>query len=426
MGYMLSDYAVLSQSFDGGSAGQVYFLSVDVELPGLSSINQGTCSITFSIENQDLLVYEYGTSAQQGSVNASGILGGNPSYLDLKVNCFDYSGNEVYTHASFANVQLSVYDSSVGTNPIHPVASEGLKNNNFGSGSLLPWWTTYTMPETQGRMTFEALDGRAVVTYGGIVANSPTPAWIDQHLDKPAEVGQNIRVRAEVHIDIPTAGTGTTCTVELFSGQPKAWTVVNVDSSKTYHVDVWQTLTAGSVQFSLFSSCKGTLKTTRVSFDNVYYTVNSPPSTELVNGDFGSGDLSSWTTRGGASTDFGVIDGRAVITYSRLTTSTEAPAYIEQLINTQLQVGQKIRVQADVLITIPNAGATGCAASINIEDLLAWSVKGVADSSSTYRVDVELTLTSASQIFFLYSSCRGYDKTTSVSFDNVVLTLLTW
>jgi hypothetical protein len=425
MGDHLNDYAVLSQSFDGGSAGQVYFLSVDVELPSLSACSQGTCIIKFSIENQDLLVYDYGMSAQQGSVTASGILVGKPSHLDLQVTWYDYNGNEFITHASFANVQLSVYNPSAGTNPMRPVATEGLTNNNFDSGILSPW-TTYTTSATEGRMTFEALDGKAVVTYGGIDANSPTPARIDQQLDKPAEVGQNIRVRAEVHIETPTAGTGTTCTVELFSGEPKAWTVENVGSSQTYHVDVWQTLTARSVQFSLFSSCTGTLETTKVSFDNVYYTVNSPPSTELVNGDFGSGNLSSWTTRGGASMDFGVIDGKAVITYSRSTTSTSAPAYIEQSINTQLQVGQKIRVQADVLITIPNAGATGCAASINIEDLLAWSVKGVTDSSSNYRVDVELTLTSASQIFSLYSSCRGSNKTTSVSFDNVVLTLLTW
>ena len=149
MGDMLSDYAVLSQSFDGGSAGQVYFLSVDVELPSLSACSQGTCIIKFSIENQDLLVFKYGMSAQQGSVNASGILGGNPSHLDLKVNCDDYSGNEVYTHASFANVQLSVYNPSAGTNPIRPVATEGLTNNNFDSGILSPW-TTYTTSATEG------------------------------------------------------------------------------------------------------------------------------------------------------------------------------------------------------------------------------------------------------------------------------------
>lgn len=420
------NYAVLSQTFDGGSAGQVYFLAVEVDLPGL--INQGSCSVRFGIENQDLLMYEYDMSAQHGSVNASGILEGKPSHLDLEVTCVDYSGNSLYTQASFTNVQLSVYDPSVGTNPIQPVASEGLKNNDFENRSLFPW-TTYTEPATRGRMTFDALDRRALVTFSGIVAGSPTPAYIDQLLDKPAEVGQHVRVRAEVHIDIPTAGTGTTCTVQILTGQPVAWTVENVGSSKTYHVDVWQTLTSTATQFSLFSSCTGTLTTTSVSFDNVYYTVNavepgpSVGTEELLNNEFEDGTLAPWYTDvdESGSVDISVISRKAVMTYTGIITATARPsAALYQPLAKALQVGQNVRVRADVHIDIRDA--TKC----DVQILLPERVFDVRDvsSSESYHVDTTITLSQGWPYFYLFSTCAGTGTTTSVSFDNLYLTLI--
>jgi hypothetical protein len=267
MGDMLSDYAVLSQSFDGGSAGQVYFLSVDVELPGLSSINQGTCGITFSIENQDLLVFKYGMSAQQGSVNASGILGGNPSHLDLKVNCDDYSGNEVYTHASFANVQLSVYNPSAGTNPIRPVAANELVNGDFEGGTMEPWETS-----PQDRVDIAVTGGMLVITYSRIDASLASGTYFGQILAQPSQVGQKIRIQADVHINIPD--DGTKCTAQIWGGYPLAWSVVDVTISKNYPVDVLQTLEGGSSTFYLYGDCTGTGATTSIPFDNIRFTTN--------------------------------------------------------------------------------------------------------------------------------------------------------
>jgi hypothetical protein len=120
------DYATLSQSLKGATAGQNHFLTVQVNLLGL--VGQGNCNINFFAGSQTLINYDYGMSAQSGTVYASGILSDVPSSLALGVSCSDYSGSPTDISISYDDVQLSVYDSSVGTNPIQSVASEGLKN----------------------------------------------------------------------------------------------------------------------------------------------------------------------------------------------------------------------------------------------------------------------------------------------------------
>ena len=197
--------ATLSQALTGVFGGKVYFLTVQVSLSGM--VNQGDCDILFKAGDQVLVSYNYGANAQDGLVRASGIFNTEPSRLDLSVVCSDFTGSPNDLWASFDKVQLSVYDPSIGTNPIQPVASEGVVNNNFYSGQMTPWVHYTTKP---GHMDFSVIDGRAVITYGGIVAGFASPAWISQVLDKPAEAGQRVRVRADVHINIPTAGTGTT------------------------------------------------------------------------------------------------------------------------------------------------------------------------------------------------------------------------
>jgi hypothetical protein len=261
-----SDYASLSQKFVGGTAGEVYFLTVQVNLPEM--VGEGSCELSINAGSQAFVSYSYGISAQHGSVNASGILKSTPSSLDLSVSCSDYSGSPTDLIISFGNAQLSVYDPSIGSNPIRPVAGEALVNNAFESGTLFPW-TTYS---TTGRMDFSAVNGRAVITYSRIRASFTSPAWISQTLDKPAEEGQNVRIRADVYMKIPNAGTR--CLAQVFFGGPAAWSINNVAATQSFHIDVSQTLTSGSQLFYLFGSCTGTGATTSISFDNVYYTVN--------------------------------------------------------------------------------------------------------------------------------------------------------
>jgi hypothetical protein len=120
------DYATLSQSLEGATVGHNYFLTVQVNLLGL--VGQGNCNINFLAGFQTLISYDYSMSAQSGTVYASGILSIVPSSLALGVSCSDYNPSPTDISISYDDVQLSVYDSSVGTNPIQPVASEGLKN----------------------------------------------------------------------------------------------------------------------------------------------------------------------------------------------------------------------------------------------------------------------------------------------------------
>jgi hypothetical protein len=165
--------------------------------------------------------------------------------------------------------QVSVYDPSIETNPIRPVAAEGLVNNNFETGTLSPWTTS----STTGRMDFTVTSGRATITYSRIDVKYTSPSWIMQTLNKAAEEGQNIRIQADVWINIPNAGTK--CIAQIFAGSPTAWTSPEVGTSQFYHVDVSQTLTSGSTWFYLYGSCTGTGARTSISFDNVYFTMNA-------------------------------------------------------------------------------------------------------------------------------------------------------
>jgi hypothetical protein len=223
--------------------------------------------------------------------------------------------------------------------------------------------------------------------------------------------------------------TSATCTVQILTGQPVAWTVENVVSSKTYHVDVWQTLTSTATQLSLFSSCTGTLTTTSVSFDNVYYTVNavepgpSVGTEELLNNDFEDGTLAPWYTDvdESGSVDISVISRKAVMTYTGIITATARPsAALYQPLAKALQVGQNVRVRADVHIDIRDA--TKC----DVQILLPERVFDVRDvsSSESYHVDTTITLSQGWPYFYLFSICAGTGTTTSVSFDNLYLTLI--
>jgi hypothetical protein len=412
--------AVLSQNLNGGATvGQVYFLTVEVNLPGL--LFPEGCAIEFRADSQVILSYNYGKIAQHGPVNASGIFDNTPSNLDLSMSCADGTGSPIDTWGSFDNVQLSVYDPFTGTNPIQPAAAQVLVNNEFESGKTTPW-VPYTTPDGGHGMDFDVISGRAVITYSRISPSLDSPAWISQVLKTPAEVGDRVRFEADVYIEIPTAGA--TCSVQVFTGAPMAWTVENVVSSQTHHVDVSLTLTAGTDQFYLFSTCKGTDTTTTISFDNIYYTVNAfpAPSEGLVNNNFKSGILSPWKMEDDAGTvDFAVVDGRAAITYSQIDADMSSPSRIYQTLQKPIEAGQHIRIRANVKINIPNPG-TKCMAQIFTGTPIAWSVRDVG-SSQSFPVDVSMTVDQGSAWFYMFGPCIGTGETTSISFDNVYLTL---
>ena len=118
MGFGGSDFAGLSQNIAGISAGQMYFMAAQVNIPA----NGVYCNIQFQAGSEYLVSFDYGMSAQNGAVNASGIFKTAPTSLTLSVYCSDYSGGSstINTWAAFDNIQLSVYNPSASTNPSAP------------------------------------------------------------------------------------------------------------------------------------------------------------------------------------------------------------------------------------------------------------------------------------------------------------------
>ena len=262
------DYATLSQNIAGVAAGQMYFMTAQVNLPA----NGVYCNIQFATDAENIVAYNYDMSAQNGAVNASGIFKTAPSSLSLSVNCNDYSGGSttINTYIAFGNVQLSVYAPSAGTNPIRAVPVEGLTNNDFSSGQAP--WTTY---DRTGRMTFAIVDNAARVTFTRIDSRYESQSYYQQTLSRPTEAGQRIRVVADVYFYIPNSGTR--CWGNINVGSPFAWYLDPVTSSQLVHVDASIVLDSGTNIFAFETSCVGTRGTTYVSLDNVYLTLNAPP-----------------------------------------------------------------------------------------------------------------------------------------------------
>lgn len=260
------DYATLSQNIAGITAGQMYFMTAQVTLPPSTAY----CSIQFSAGTENLLSFDYGQSAQNSAVNASGIFKTAPSTLTLSVNCNDYSNSPstINTWAAFDNIQLSVYNPSAGTNPIRAVPFEGLMNNDFSSG-LSPW-TTY---DRTRRMTFAIVDSAARVTFNNIDARYESQSYYQQVMTRPSETGQRVRVQADVYFYVPNAGTY--CWGNIYLGNPANW-YFEARTSQAVHVDETIVLTYGTSEFTFETSCVGTGGSTYVSLDNVYLTMNAP------------------------------------------------------------------------------------------------------------------------------------------------------
>jgi hypothetical protein len=266
MGFGGSDYATLSQNIAGIAAGQMYFMTAQVTLPPSTAY----CNIQFSAGAENLLSFDYGQSAQNGAVNASGIFKTAPTTLTLSVYCSDYSGGSatINTWAAFDNIQLSVYNPSAGTNPIRPVPMEALTNNDFSTG-LSPW-TTY---DRTRRMTFAIIDGAARVTFNNIDARYESQSYYQQTMQRPTEIGQRVRVQADVYFYVPNGGTY--CWGNIYLGNPANW-YAEARTSQAVHVDATVVMTYGTNGFTFETSCVGTGGSTYVSLDNVYVTLNAP------------------------------------------------------------------------------------------------------------------------------------------------------
>ena len=267
IGFGGSDYASLSQNIAGVSAGQMYFMTAQVNIPA----NGVYCNIQFAAGSESLVSFGYGMSAQNGAVNASGIFKTAPTSLTLTIYCSDYSGGSstINTWAAFDNVQLSVYNPSAGSNPIRAVPMEALTNNDFSFGQSP--WTTY---DRTGRMTFGIVNAAARVTFNKIDARYESQSYWQQVLKRPSEAGQRVRVQADVYFYIPNSGTR--CWGDITLGSPFVWYLNPVASSQSVHVDAQVVLTQGATEFTFETSCVGTGPSTYVSLDNVYVTLNAP------------------------------------------------------------------------------------------------------------------------------------------------------
>lgn len=255
----------MSQAITGASSGQAYFVTAELNVPG------STFSCVFQVlaGSQTLISYNYGYAAQNGAVNASGILTSAPANLAIAVNCLGRTSTAVDGWATVDNVALSVYSQTAGTNPIQPVARQVVTNNDFSSGSLAPW----TTDSTTGRMTFGVVNGRATITYNQIHGTFTSPSWIQQQISPAAEAGQRIRVTADVWINSPNSVTR--CDAQISLGSPAVFSVTN-SISGYWRVDQTITLSSGSPWVSLFGSCTGQDSTTNIQFDNVYVILNAP------------------------------------------------------------------------------------------------------------------------------------------------------
>ena len=266
MGFGGSDYATLSQNIAGITAGQMYFMTAQATLPPSTAY----CNNQFSAGTENLLSFDYGQSAQNGAVNASGIFKTAPYTLTLSVNCNDYSGSSgtINTWAAFDNIQLSIYNPSAGSNPIRAFPVEGLTNNDFSTG-LSPW-TTY---DRTGRMTFGIVNSAARVTFNNIDARYESQSYYQQIMTRPSETGQRVRVQADVYFYVPNGGTY--CWGNIYLGNPANW-YFEARTSQAVHVNQTIVLTYGTSEFTFETSCVGTGGSTYVSLDDVYVTLNAP------------------------------------------------------------------------------------------------------------------------------------------------------
>ena len=122
-------------------------------------------------------------------------------------------------------------------------------------------------------MTFAIVDSAARVTFNNIDARYESQSYYQQVMTRPSEIGQRVRVQADVYFYVPNAGTY--CWGNIYLGNPANW-YFEARTSQAVHVDETIVLTYGTSEFTFETSCVGTGGSMYVSLDNVYLTMNAP------------------------------------------------------------------------------------------------------------------------------------------------------
>jgi hypothetical protein len=322
-------------------------------------------------------------------------------------------------------------------------------NSDFSTGSLPPW-TTIKYDDYSDPAVVE--DGRAIARIPRIVTTNWAQGSFDQTLYamSSSDVGKLATVQADVYVTI--ADAGSKCFVRIDSVDDNFWSSGDILSSQNFHVDRQITLQYASPSVSVYWGCYGTGTTTSIAIDNVYYYIDEPgsvvsssssssdsststavstssstpsptgpaPIEALTNNDFSSG-LAPWTTYGptGRST-FSIVDGAARVTFTNINADDDSSSIYEQIMTQPSQVGQRVRVQADVYFYVPNAG-TYCWGNIYLGNPANWYLS--VTTSQAVHVDETIVLTYGTSEFTFETSCVGTGASTYVSVDNVYVTL---
>ncbi|KAK6431176.1 hypothetical protein LTR95_012664 [Oleoguttula sp. CCFEE 5521] len=258
------DDATLSQPISGAVAGQAWFTSI---LFSFANVGDG-CALSVSTDSEQLFNADYGyPSSHNGPVNASGIFQHTPTRYDVIVQCYSYDTGYDIT-PTIDNIGLSVFNPSIGTNPIPPVATQVVSNPGFDGGTFNPWLTS----QTSGRADFSVTNGRGTVQFTHINSRYTTPATIYQTLSRAYEATQHVTLVADVYISIPNGGAN--CLATISTNGDQMWIVQSIVSTQTYHVNLNYTLTGQGQYFSLYSTCTGT-QVCSVAFDNTLLTLNA-------------------------------------------------------------------------------------------------------------------------------------------------------
>ena len=315
-------------------------------------------------------------------------------------------------------------------------------NNDFESGSLSPW---YTQSYNGGSEPGIVEEGRAIVKFTELSAQTWSQASFEQSLSgiTSDDVGKSARIQADVFVNV--GDPGTSCFVVIMSSDDRFWRMDSITTSQTYHVDETIVLKYATPMVTLLFGCNGDGSSSYIAFDNIYCWVDVPAATSttvatemssttsdmstptptrrqlIVNNDFASGSLRPWTEvrYSDYSDPVALEDGRAIARIPRIVTTNWAQGSFDQTLPglSQADIGKLATVQADVYVTIADAGSH-CFVQIYSVDDNFWRSEDIT-SPQTYHVDSQITLQYASAGISVYWACYGSGTTTSVAIDNL-------
>lgn len=261
---------IASQSIDGVSAGDLYYITTEINFPG----HIGDCFFEIKADEEILLRRQlpFEQPASCGAFYASGLFASAAAEFSFAYSCYnDYMMEPLETWAAFDDIALFIYPASVTTEttsttttptPTPPLfARQLLVNNDFPSGDFSPW---EVLPESEDPgVTYSVVNGRATMKY----TSSTRQAGLYQIFTPNVENGQSVRIQIDIYVDITSADTS--CTTHVWSGE-EFWALETVISDQ-YSIDVRRNLPLGANFIAVYTQCTGPAT---VAFDNAYLTVN--------------------------------------------------------------------------------------------------------------------------------------------------------